>query len=260
MLLSSNLKETKSKEVEKTLLLLENPDEKKTLDFMRHMSPNGVFAKNEELVALKKEKDSFTQKYSTAFSRSEINRECRKFNLALIQAGEYTGEYGIDYIKNLNEYVESKGIALSGRDLARGLYLLVPAESDTASKRCLDGLKNPLVFYYESVNGENGTDYFMLIDGRRNYVTLLNAWKGFKNLSISNTRWAYIIENILGLSALSVAFLFFGINIFFSIPIITLIISFIAIIGMFIRCGLRSSLISDFKHQREYFNIEKYKV
>lgn len=187
----SNLKETVEERVTEIQLLLDDPDKKSLVDFANLISPNNQFVKDQEALGEKIIKDELKANFNVAFKKSEIFAECKKYNLAFISAQKYEGEYSTEFLSKLKSFFEEKKMAVSINDYQSLLYVMAPAESDTEDTIVMRyPCKNPMVFWKMPNN------YYVLIDGSRDYLTPANFWRGMKNLNELGARVGYILGNI----------------------------------------------------------------
>ena len=131
--------------------------------------------------------------------------------------------------------------------------MLAPAWSDPDGPD-MRPVKDPLMFY----RVEEG-NYFVLIDGSKNYVSLFNYWLGIKNYSETLCRTAISIENTL-----------IAVIIFYSFSYIydwhatsiwwIIMLMIVGFLTHFIRMGLRSSHHDGIDHYDSSFNKNKYKL
>ena len=252
-MLTSNLDSNKSNErLEKMQLYLASPEEDELVKLSQKLSPNNRFTQDQDLLGAKIEKDKFTAEYNTTFTKKEIFAECRKYNLGLIQAKDYTGEYSMDFLKKLQKFFEEKNIATSDRDYSTEVYILAPGKSDVSDSDIRYPAQDPLMFYRVKEG------YFVLIDGSREYVNLFNWWQGLKHYHSLSCRGIYILENYVAIVALMSLVLWtvpWHLN-----PFVLIFSFFGSFLGMIIRMGVKDSKGSDaFEHGNSYFNKYKYR-
>lgn len=142
-------------------------------------------------IGVKLTKESYTNQYNTTFSRNEINQECNKYFLGFVPAKEFRGQFSLEFLAKLKNFISEKNITISDYDLKTSLYVLAPRTNNTSKVVLKKDIKDPLFFF------QIEHDYFVLLDGSKDYITLTNAWAGFKNKSEGRCRVAYTIENML---------------------------------------------------------------
>ena len=249
----SNLKENNDGRVKKLQLLLENPEQKKLLDLANMISPRNQFRRDQTALGEKIVKDKLKEKFNVAFKLDEIHRECLRYNLALMPASKYEGEYSEDYLAKLNAFFNAKKISISQDDYTRLVYVLAPAKGDCDTAKVKYPCKDPMVFW------KMPDDYYVLIDGDRNYINPLNLWLGLKNRNQFGARIAYTAEYF----ALQFIILFtcswfwkLDISYWWSLGLLVN-----AVIGHFIRMYFRASHQgNDCDHYKSYFNESKFPV
>lgn len=205
-MISSKLKVKLLKDVQETQLLLENPEEKRYVDMMRSLSPDGEFVKNEHLVGLEIERKKISNKYGDTFKESEILAECARYHLHFDRARNYKGSYSINFIKNLKRFIDEKELVLDDHMLKDRIYILAPAQRSDYGRLFNDKLKDPLIFYRETVND---TNYFVVIDGDRSYVNLKNYYLGKKYYSETTFLFIALIESLFYVTTFTLLMSFF---------------------------------------------------
>lgn len=205
-MLTSKIQETSSSQkVNEFQLLLDSPQDKSLIDFANNISPNNGFTRTMDELGVKLTKEKYTAEYHTTFSRAEINAECRKYNLGFVQAREYTGEYSLEFLAKLKAFIAEKKLTISDYDLKSKLYVLAPRSNDLDKVYLKDNLKDPLFFF------QVDDSYFVLLEGSKDYISLSQAWNGFKNRGELNCRLAYTIENtVIGAILFFICGYFFG--------------------------------------------------
>ena len=249
----SNLKENNDGRVEKLQLLLENPEQKKLLDLANMISPMNQFRRDQTALGEKIVKDKLKAKFNVAFKLDEIRRECQRYNLTLLPARKYEGEYSEDYLEKLQAFFTAKQIAISPDDYTTLLYVLAPAKGDCDTAKIKYPCKDPLVFW------KMPEDYYVLVDGDRNYINPLNLWLGLKNRNQYGARITYGVEYLaLQFIILFTCSWYWKLNLSLWWTLALLVSS---VIGQFIRMYFRASHNgSDCDHYKSYFNESKFPV
>lgn len=223
--------------------LLSNPDDAKVADLMRTMSPNSKWVARENEVGVRIEKSKLKH-IGDSFTKNEIVNDAIKYNLSFIRATQYEGDYSIDFARNLEKFISEKGLAVSPDDARVKLFVLFPNKLSWKRKRGLyegGDCKNPLVFF--NVGG-----YYILIDGKKDFITIQNWYLGLRENSSANFISIVIAEHIL-LANIMVFVLNYFFNCYAASIAIALILNFIAIIA---RTNVFLAGIPDFFNYRKY--------
>lgn len=251
-MLSSKIQDsTANEEVTKVQLLLDSPKEQELINFALSIAPNNKFSRTMDQLGVKLTKDKYTKEYHTTFSRKEIYQECNKYNLGFVQARNFTGEFSLEFLEKLKTFIAEKKIAISDYDLKTKLYVLAPRTTDLEKITLKDNLKDPLFFF------QVDDDYFVLLEGSKDYITLTNAWAGFKHKSEGNCRIAYTIENsIIGFILFLAAAHFFD---FEAKNYLWLIgVALLGFIVQFIRFGIRAD--DSNKYNKNGWSSKAYRI
>ena len=251
-MLTSKIAETSnSTKVSEFQLLLDSPQDKSLIDFANNISPNNEFTRTMDELGVKLTKEKYTNEYHTTFSRDEIYQECQKYNLGFVEAREYTGKFSLEFLAKLKNFIAEKKLTISDYDLKRKLYVLAPRSSDLDKVKLKDDLKDPLFFFQVDDN------YFVLLEGSKEYISLINAWGGYKNKSEAACRTAYTVENtIIG------AILFLICGHYFDFQTVSywwlLGVAFLGFMCQFIRFGIRVDHVSS--HSTKLWSSTKYAI
>jgi len=190
------LKNQENKKLVEYQLALDDPNKKKDIDFGNNLFPNSQKRELETLRGIEIEKKNvqatlvtLKEKYKHIFTANEIKEECLEYNLRFIQAGRYEGDFDYEYIKKIREFYEQNNLGTSANDLKYNFYILTSTFNT----------ENPLIFYKHD---ERGVNYFVMIDGDKNYVNLLNWVLGIKYSNevpnaIINMMVAMVIFNLI---------------------------------------------------------------
>lgn len=233
MLTSNITANAHDKEVKDFQLLLESPREQQLIAFANKISPNNEFSRNMDDLGVHLTKEKYTKDYHTTFSKKEIYQECNKYNLGFVSAKNFTGKFSIEFLDRLENFIKEKNIVVNDYELKNKLYVLAPRTYNLGKVTLKSDLKDPLFFY--SIDD----DYFVLLDGSKDYITLYNAWRGFKNKTEGRCRIAYSIENtIVGLILYFIISHLFKIDINIFVPL--LLMTLVGFLTQFIRFGIRA--------------------
>ena len=251
----SNLNEKSTDRVEQFQKLIGNPEDTALVDFANKISPYNQFSIDSKKLGEKLDKDKLKENYNVSFSLSDIHAECRKYNLAFIRSRDYEGEYSKSLLSKLKKFIEEKNLAVSENDLVTQLWILAPAVSDTDKIKTKLPCKDPLVFWRTIVNG---SEYFILIDGQKNYINPYNLWLGFLNYSERNCRIAHLITWLISWV------LVYNV-ITFKYPDIKdnwwyLLVLALTVGSHLITMRNRNSCCGEFEHKDSYFNKNKFKI
>jgi len=235
----------------KLQLLLANPEDDALIKLARAISPNNQFTRDEDALGIKVTKDKYTEEFNVTFSKAELHAEACKYNLAFIPGKSYQGEYTPEFLRKLKDFLESTSIhTMDASDLQNQIWILSPGRGD----KPIQGMtrypcKDPLLFYRVE------PDYFVLIDGAKNYINLYQWWLGLKNYSENSCRLMQWLENIVIMCAIFYGIFFFShLTLWWLFGIIP--VSFVL---MLIRMRCRKSYNEDLDHCSSYFNENKYK-
>lgn len=241
------LKETPiNKEIEEHILMLENPDKKHFINMKREMCPNNKDAILESKIGEKLEKERVASqlktlegKYEQVFTKNDIHKECQMYNLAFIEAKNFTGEMTLHLIERIKKFIDDNEIKLFENDLRYSFFLLATQPyTRTKNKVFKQNTKDPLVLYKFM---EKKEEFFIMIDGNKNYVNFYNRLLGFKNYNKPSCAIFYICLVIILCNLLIIPF---------DIPKWTFLIAIIPafFIGMF------TTDVDKFN----YYNIDKF--
>lgn len=258
----TNLKENDNFRASNMQKLLENPEEQKLVDLAALISPNNVFEEDKELLGVKIIKDDLKSNFNTAFTLDEIYAECRKYNLAFNSSRYYKGEFSISFLKKIQEFIKEKKLAVSPDDYSRCLYILTPSVGDCGKgidadifKEIKYPVKDPLMFWRVE---KNDKPYFILIDGQKNYISLWNLIKGFREYSVLQMRIYYFVQGLIIYTFVQKLIIhLFELDCLESIWGYFLIILF-AFIHRIILALMRNSCDKEGDQMKSYFNKYKY--
>lgn len=251
-MLSSKIQaNAQDEQVNKVQLLLDSPKEKELIDFALAIAPNNEYSRTMDQLGVKLTKEKYTSEYHTTFSRQEIHQECNKYNLGFVQAREFKGQFSLEFLAKLKEFIKEKNIVINDYDLKTRLFVLAPRTTNLEKVTLKDNLKDPLFFW------QIDSDYFVLLEGSKDYISLGNAWAGYKNRSEGTCRMAYSIENA------AIGFvLFFLLGHFCKFDAISywwlIGVALLGFLLQFIRYGIRSDNSATFNHSG--WSSKKYPV
>lgn len=187
--------EEKEEKVNQSLIvyqkLLDTPENKKYLEIADKIMPNSNFKKARKEMDIKISKDKIKSQIKDlskefkkkVLTREEINEDCLRYNLNFIQSTNYEGNFDIDYVKKISDFLESNSFLISEYEYEKKIYFLVPEDTK--------GVKNPMAFFkYE--------DYYIMIDNNKNYATPFRLFKGFADYSRFNKSilWSAITTSL----------------------------------------------------------------
>jgi len=251
----SNLNEKSNDRVEKFQKLIGNPEDTALVDFANKISPENQFSIDSKKLGEKLNKDELKENYNVSFTLSDIYAECRKYNLAFIRSVNYKGEYSKSLLSKLKTFIEEKKLAVSENDFTSQLWVLAPAVSDTNEREIKLPCKDPLVFWKTTIKG---SEYFILIDGQKNYINPYNLWLGFMNYSEGKCRIAHLITWFISwtlfYNAIAFKYPTFESNWWY------LVVLVFTTFSHFISMSIRGSHRSNGEHNESYFNNKKYKI
>lgn len=191
-------KNKESKELDELQLLLAGP-EKEHIDFMKIISPNCKISQDETKLGERIATATLEKETKTRIvTELEIKRECRKFYLEFIPLNKYEGDYSIDFIKELKEYLNDTNIQINDYDLKHKLFAIFPirgGEKIDRGKSC----KNPTILYqherinYDSSNEIDRSTKYSIIHKGQNYVNLNNLMLSLIHRN-QTTNMIYIIS------------------------------------------------------------------
>lgn len=254
-MIKSNLTETTDDRVEKVQLLLENPEKSKLLNLARTISPNNQFTRDLTAMGVKIKKAELKATYNVAYKLDEIHSECQRYNLAFIKGSRYEGEFTTELLQKLQTFLDVKKIAVVADDLTTCLYFLAPAEPDMEEKAMKYPTKDPLMFW------KMPDDYYVLIDGSKNYVTPLNWYRGLKNNTVKGCRLTYTLEIFALLCAICYTSSWYwqlGVSPYWMVGLMLMSI----VLHSFRMLARNSKESGDhaFQHYHSHFNQQKYPV
>lgn len=249
----SNLKVQGDEREKNYQLLIDSPKTKELVDLANIISPENQYVRDANALGIKIVKEKLKKEYNISFTQDDINKECQRYNLVFIEARNFKGKYTPEFLVKLQKFFDEKKIATSNHDYGKLLYVLAPGVGDTSSVELKYPCRDPLMFW------KMPDDMFVLVDGSRNYINLVNLWKGFRHLSLLSARITHFVEYFVILSILA-----FGINFFYKYiegylggfgMLFGIIVASIA--GQSIMIGLRKS---DRGSEQYKFNNHKYPV
>lgn len=248
-MITTNLEKKQNENDKHYQLLLDNPEEKKKYDIIRKLSPKSIVSENIKNVETARgiaiQKEKFGKFYGDMVTEDEIIKEAMKFNLAFCSASYYEGNYSPKLIEGINEYISTRQEGEEGTkriestDIVHSMYVLTPMDNSTYGRKTKKTSKDPLVLLKMSEDRE----YYAIVGGSKNYINLLNSWKGFRY----KNKKTYMISNLI--------FAFFAsLLLLSSLALLTPAPSAI-ILGAFI-----FSLLGFIKQPKtkDYYNDEKY--
>lgn len=204
MIETSNKKEN----LKKHQLLLEGP-EKEFIDYGKIMAPNSKLVQKEtELGELIKQEELAEKTKTVVLSRSELIQELCKYNLAIVKMKDYKGDFDVNYLKNVKEFMTEKELSVSDFDLRNLMFAIYPKKpffqikgkyndvtlipEVTGSKYMYNGCdeKNPTVLFAED-------GFFHVVHKGTNYKNLFNLRRGLLYFSNKQTFFLRLISFIL---------------------------------------------------------------
>lgn len=207
----------KKEELQKRVLLLENPENKRSFDVINRISPNNKDHNLLEKAEKERIKENLHQELITKYrdtnfyTHDEIMQECLKFDLYFSKSSNFEGELSLDFGKKIDSFMKENNLLVSDGLYDYNIYFLTPrpftkrytdsSYSDTSSLNgCNSNIKNPLAFLKVEEKGES---YYILIDGNKSYKTIGNRLKGlmFYNRNYMRFMWSLLV--LLPLSVLS---------------------------------------------------------
>ncbi len=243
----------KKKELKNFQLLIEGP-EKEYLDFGKMIAPASKLVQREnELGQLIVQEDLAEKNGTTVLSKTELRQELIKYNLAIVTAENYCGDFSIDYLKNVKDFLNEKKLSVSDYDLKQKLHTIYPkkhyrymTDKDTTSSNSIcysswmyngNEETNPTILFEE-----NG--FFHVIHKGKNYKTLYNLRRGWF-YSDSDTNVTLRILSVL---------LFSGLIFLITCPETTLL--------FFILYGIYNFIytVHDISRSDHQFNDKQYKL
>lgn len=185
MIETSNKKEN----LKKHQLLLEGP-EKEFIDYGKIMAPNSKLVQKEtELGELIKQEELAEKTKTVVLSRSELIKELCKYNLAIVRMKDYKGDFDVNYLKNVKEFMTEKELSVSDFDLRNLMFAIYPKKPFFQIKEKYDNVTPVLEvtdgkYMYSGCDEKNPTvlfaedGFFHVVHKGRNYKNLFNLRRG----------------------------------------------------------------------------------
>lgn len=212
-MISKKNEESPESIIRKDMLLLENPENAKAHRIRNIMSPSNKdvdFELKAQKLLIKDEINaSLIEKYkdTALFTREVISKECIKFNLAFARSRDFKGQLSLDLIKKVNSFLNANNLIVSEDQFRTNIYLLGKAKLRSkleGKQNVRDSEKDPLIFFKIT---EQDEEFFILIDGSKNYKTLRNLLSGFIHYNRFNFA---VIIGILGFFLLNTLIIYCG--------------------------------------------------
>lgn len=178
--------------------LLGGPD-REYINYGKLLSPHCQIAEREDALGVLIEQEQKSEKHKTVvLSTDELVAECIKYNLTIIRSKEYRGDYGTDYLKNVKNFMESHGLAVSNYDLSTRCVVIFPRKrmftiSDKEICQHSNGarynglkVKNPTLLFKDG-------NYFHVVHQGTSYKNPYNLLRGL----IFKTQTTNIIYRVL---------------------------------------------------------------
>jgi hypothetical protein len=201
----------KKEKLKEFQLLLEGPD-KEYIDFGKMIAPNSKLVQRENDLGELITQESIAEKNgTTVLTKEELRQELCKYNLAIVGIYNYAGDFDLNYLKNVKEFLDSKKLHVSKDDLTKCLICIYPKRdrillnTDHTSgsnfvrhnSYMYNGYyeKNPTILYKEE--GKDGNNYYHIVHKGKNYKNLFNLRSGVLNSSVGINVLIRLISIIL---------------------------------------------------------------
>jgi len=163
------------------MLALDNPDKSALIDLTFQLSPNNVNKLLSEKKSLELERAQMSKTFKgkhKVFTLEEVKEECLQYNRAFTRASRFEGEYSLELMAKIKAFITEFDLNNPG-NFEYTFYCMGEMDNTADNVKIKDCAKDPL-FFYRTRNDSGGRDFFILLDGDTNYVTLTNLINGFE--------------------------------------------------------------------------------
>lgn len=186
-------------------LLLQSPEDAEAFRAMNIMSPHNkkseLLAKAAEIATKENFSKELFEKYNGTkaklFTEEEIVKECIKFNMYFGPTKDFKGEFSLGLIKKVNSFLTENKLLLTEDQYRTNVFILAHMEfhsKKSGRAKFKTNQKDPLVFFKIQ---ERGEFFYILIDGNKQYKSLLNRAKGYIFYHENNSRLVFAFAVLL---------------------------------------------------------------
>lgn len=156
--------------------LLGDPETKKIVDLAKYLAPQGKLIEREQKYGEYLEKDKLTKEYGLdIFSMREVVEECYKYNLAIIPARNYKGDFDLKFLRKMDETIEASNLNAVSKQYRDELYFVGRRKADVEGCSEIEGDKINMAFFKIP-----GRPYYALLNRNDEHVNLFNAYMGVR--------------------------------------------------------------------------------